>query len=104
MVDAGLPGAPGFLDNSWVTLDPGLITDDDVQHWPFSVPVLDKCASFSSILHQPESLNDMGMFGGVVSKGCSHLALAPCGLPPAKKSLWTAVQTKLDALLFLKGL
>ena len=44
---AGLPGPPGFLDNAWVSLDSGPVTDTDVRNWPFSVSVL---VNFTSCL------------------------------------------------------
>ena len=64
MVDlAGLPGPPGFLDNAWVSLEHGQVTDADVSSWPLSISLLVKCTSFLSTLRWPEGLNDMGKFG-----------------------------------------
>ena len=55
MVDlAGLPAPPGFLDNAWVSLEPGPVTDADVSSWPFSVSLLVKFTSFLSTLRWPE--------------------------------------------------
>ena len=60
---AQLPGPPGFLDHTWVTLDGGPLTDEDISCWPFSVPMLVKFKSFLSTLRWPEGLNEMGKFG-----------------------------------------
>ena len=37
---ASLPGPPGFLNRSWVQVDPGRITDADIAAWPYSVSIL----------------------------------------------------------------
>ena len=37
---ASLPGPPGFLRSSWIRVDAGRITGDDIAVWPYSVSIL----------------------------------------------------------------
>ena len=37
---ASLPGPPGFLNNSWIHVHAGHITDADIASWPYSVSIL----------------------------------------------------------------
>ena len=60
---ASLPGPPGFLDSSWVALDPLPITPDDVAAWPYSVDILLVFSSFLASLHWPQGDSDLGKFG-----------------------------------------
>ena len=60
---ASLPGPPGFLNNSWIQVDAGRITDDDVAAWPYSVGILVRFASFLGTLHWPSASVDLGHFG-----------------------------------------
>ena len=60
---ASLPGPPGFLNNSWVQVDAGRITADDVAAWPYSVRILVRFTSFLSTLHWPSGAGDLGHFG-----------------------------------------
>ena len=43
---ASLPGPPGFLNSSWVQVDPGRITGADIAAWPYSVGILIRFISF----------------------------------------------------------
>ena len=60
---ASLPGPPGFLDNTWVSLDPLPFTADDVAAWPYSVDILLLFSSFLASLHWPQGSSDLGKFG-----------------------------------------
>ena len=60
---ASLPGPPGFLNNSWIHVDAGRITGDDIAAWPYSVSILVRFTSFLSTLHWPSGAVDLGHFG-----------------------------------------
>ena len=60
---AGLPGPTGFLHSSWVRVDSGPVTANDIAVWPYSVTALIKFTSFLSTLQWPEGLNEMGHHG-----------------------------------------
>ena len=60
---ASLPGPPGFLNNSWIQVDTGHITDVDIAAWPYSVGILVRFTSFLSTLHWPSGAVDLGHFG-----------------------------------------
>ena len=60
---ASLPGPPGFLNNSWIQVDAGRITGDDIAAWPSSVGILIRFTSFLSTLHWPSGAVDQGHFG-----------------------------------------
>ena len=60
---ATLPGSPDFLSNTWCTLDPLPITQDDVAVWPYSVDIFLVFSSFLASLHSPQGTPDLGKFG-----------------------------------------
>ena len=60
---ASLPYPPGFLHNSWIQVDAGHITGDDISAWPFSVSILVRFSSFLGTLHWPSGYADLGHFG-----------------------------------------
>ena len=60
---ASLPGPLGFLNHSWIHVDAGHITGDDVAAWPYSVSILVRFTSFLSTLHWPSGTGDLGHFG-----------------------------------------
>ena len=60
---ATLPGPPDFLSNTWCTLYPLPITQDDVAAWPYSVDILLAFSSFLASLHWPQGTPDLGKFG-----------------------------------------
>ena len=60
---ASLPGPPGFLNNSWIQVDAGRNTGDDIAVWPYNVSILVKFTSFLNTLHWPSSSVDFGHFG-----------------------------------------
>ena len=60
---ATLPGPPGFLSNTWCTLYPLPMTQDDVAVWPYSVDILLVFSSFLASLHWPQGTPDLGKFG-----------------------------------------
>ena len=60
---ASLPGPPGFLNSSWVQVDAGHITADDIAAWPYSVGILIRFTSFLSTLQWPSGASDFGHFG-----------------------------------------
>ena len=60
---ASLPGPPGFLDSSWIQVDAGRITGDDISAWPYSVGILVRFTSFLGTLHWPSGSVDLGHFG-----------------------------------------
>ena len=61
---ASLPGPPGFLNNTWIQVDAGHITSDDISAWPYSVAILVRFTSFLGILHWPSGSVDLG-HGGI---------------------------------------
>ena len=69
---ASLPGPPDFLNNSWVLVYSGCITDADISAWPYSVGILIRFTSFLGTLHWPSGSVDMGHFG-VSFFGASYL-------------------------------
>ena len=60
---ASLPGPPGFLNSTWIQVDDGPISRDDVAAWPYSVGILIRFTSFLRHLHWPSGSVDMGHFG-----------------------------------------
>ena len=60
---ASLPGPPGFLNNSWIQVHVGRITDADIASWPYSVSILVRFTSFLGTLHWPSDSRDFGHFG-----------------------------------------
>ena len=60
---ASLPGPPDFLNNSWVQVYSGCITDADISAWPYSVGILIRFTSFLETLHWPSGSVDFGYFG-----------------------------------------
>ena len=60
---ASLPGPPGFLNNSWVQVNSGRITESDIAAWPYSVGILVKFTSFLNTSHWPSGSADLGHFG-----------------------------------------
>ena len=60
---ASLPGPPGFLNSSWIQVDAGHITGDDISAWPYSVGILVRFTSFLGTLHWPSGSVDLGHFG-----------------------------------------
>ena len=60
---ASLPGPPGFLNCTWIQVDDGPISRDDVAAWPYSVGILIRFTSFLRHLHWPSGSVDMGHFG-----------------------------------------
>ena len=60
---ASLPGPPGFLNCSWVQVNAGHITGDDIAAWPYIVSILVRFASFLNTLHWPSGSADLGHFG-----------------------------------------
>ena len=60
---ASLPGPPGFLHNTWIQVDAGHITGDDISAWPYSVAILVRFTSFLGILHWPSGSVDLGHDG-----------------------------------------
>ena len=59
---ASLPGPPGFLNNSWVQVNPGRITGAEIAAWPYSVGILIGFTSFLNTLHWPSGTGDLGHF------------------------------------------
>ena len=59
---ATLSGPPDFLSNTWCTLYPLPITQDDVAVWPYSVNILLEFSSFLASLHWPQGTPDLGKF------------------------------------------
>ena len=57
------PGPPGFLNNSWIQVHAGHITDADIASWPYSVSILVRFTSFLGTLHWPSDSRDFGHFG-----------------------------------------
>ena len=60
---ASLLGPPGFLNNSWVQVDAGRITDVDIAAWPYSFGIFVRFTSFLRTLHWPSGSIDLGHFG-----------------------------------------
>ena len=56
---ASLPGPPGFLNNTWIQVDAGHITSDDISAWPYSVGILVRFTSFLGTLHWPSGSLDL---------------------------------------------
>ena len=60
---ASLPGPPGFLNCTWIQVDAGHISHNDIAAWPYSVGILVRFTSFLSHLHWPSGSVYMGHFG-----------------------------------------
>ena len=60
---ASLPGPPGFLNSTWIQVDVGHISSDDISACPYSVSILVRFTSFLGGLHWPSSSVDLGHDG-----------------------------------------
>ena len=60
---ASLLGPTGFLNSSWIQVDAGHISGEDIAAWPSSVGILIRFTSFLCTLHWPSGSVDFGHFG-----------------------------------------
>ena len=60
---ASLPVPPGFLNSSWVQVNPGRITSAGIAAWPYSVCIFIRFTSFLNTLHWLSGSDDFGHFG-----------------------------------------
>ena len=51
------------MNNSWIQVHVGRITDADIASWPYSVSILVRFTSFLGTVHWPTGSVDMGHFG-----------------------------------------
>ena len=51
------------MNNSWVQISSGCITDADISAWAYSVGILIRFTSFLETLHWPSGSDDLGHFG-----------------------------------------
>ena len=60
---ASLPGPPGFLNSTWIQVEAGHITSNDISAWPYSVAMLVRFTYFLGDLHWPSGSVDFGHDG-----------------------------------------
>ena len=60
---ASIPGPPGFLNYTWIQVDVGHISSEDISAWPYSVSILVRFTSFLDGSHWPSGSVDLRHYG-----------------------------------------